>query len=445
MKRRIQTPSPFVNTAYGVDYQALGACGMTYNADNKRAKSPSRRRGATAILRLVRGLTSARARNGIPRRSGNIYRPVLFSNATTKVEMAYDYMGRRFEYKETVSSTLTRHERYLYHGYLQIAALDMLNSSGIKHTIVWDPFEPTATRPLVLQIGANAYYYSFDQVKNVTELFDSAGTLAATYDYGPFGQITSALSVGSSTFDVASNPLTFSSEIHDLTLGLQYYNYRHLNTLDGRWVSRDPIGESGGLNTCDFVGNVPLKSIDTLGLAVPVTISTPVGTSSDTFKRGDNGLEEGWTNPSEDTQVITEGKKIGDYCCDINIKQIEYKPKYGYYIRSDNVDHTIAHELKHIAMWRFFLKWVGLEQTSKRTCRLKNAKATDEICKNKAYAIGKAIVSYTQAEEFGVSRSFDKIDYGVRDVATMQKLFIDKIFPEVISATSKSAKDWTCE
>jgi RHS repeat-associated protein len=172
--------------------------------------------------------------------------------------MAYDYMGRRFEYKETVSGTLTRHERYLYRGYLQIAALDMLNSASVKHTIAWDPSEPTATRPLSLQIGANAYYYAFDQVKNVTELFDSTGALAATYDYSPFGQVVA------STNNV-SNPLTFSSEIHDSSLGLQYYNYRHLNTLDGRWVSRDLIHEEAWENLYGICANNTVKYLDLLG------------------------------------------------------------------------------------------------------------------------------------------------------------------------------------
>jgi RHS repeat-associated protein len=195
-------------------------------------------------------------------------RPILFSNATTKVVMAYDYMGRRFEYKETVNSTLTRHERYLYRGYLQIAALDMLNSISVKHTIIWDPTEPTATRPLALQIGTAAYYYSFDQVKNVTELFDSTGALAATYDYSPFGQITSfqITQSGNNTTTQFSNPLTFSSEIHDSTLGLQYYNYRHLNLLDGRWVNRDPHSEWGGINLYSLLSNGSINHIDKLGL-----------------------------------------------------------------------------------------------------------------------------------------------------------------------------------
>ena len=222
-------------------------------------------------------------------------RPVLFSNATTVVEMGYDYMGRRFEYKETFNNTLTRHERYLYRGYLQIAALDPITQSSnnaIRHCIIWDPTEPTATRPLALQVGTAAYYYSFDQLKNVTELFDSTSAIAATYEYSPFGQITSALSFGSTMFDVRYNPLTFSSEVHDSTLGLQYYNYRHLNVLDGWWVNRDAILDISFVRTQIrmsllpvlsqaeitlenekvFVKNDPVSNGDTLGLLKCTTI-----------------------------------------------------------------------------------------------------------------------------------------------------------------------------
>jgi RHS repeat-associated protein len=186
-------------------------------------------------------------------------RPVLFSNETTVVSMVYDYMGRRSEYKETVNNTLTRHERYLYRGYLQIAALDMLNSASVKHTIVWDPSEPVATRPLALQIGTVACYYSFDQVKNVTELFDSAGAIAATYDYSPFGQLVASTGT-------ISNPITFSSEIYDSTLGLQYYNYRHLNLLDGRWLNRDPLTQYENDNLYCCAANNCIDQFDIFGL-----------------------------------------------------------------------------------------------------------------------------------------------------------------------------------
>ena len=67
----------------------------------------------------------------------------------------------------------------------------------------WDPTEPIATRPL----------FSTDNPFR----FPSPGGL---------GRI-------------------FSSEYHDDTLGLVYYNYRHYNPIDGRWINRDPIEKVG--------------------------------------------------------------------------------------------------------------------------------------------------------------------------------------------------------
>ena len=77
--------------------------------------------------------------------------------------------------------------------------------------------------------------------------------IAAHYDYAPFGAIIRAISasaVADNTFTTA-NPFRFpspnglgcifSSEYHDDTLGLVYYNYRHYNPIDGRWISRDPM------------------------------------------------------------------------------------------------------------------------------------------------------------------------------------------------------------
>lgn len=44
------------------------------------------------------------------------------------------------------------------------------------------------------------------------------------------------------------------------------YQYRHYDPATGRWPSRDPIAERGGINLYGFVGNDPLRNIDILGL-----------------------------------------------------------------------------------------------------------------------------------------------------------------------------------
>ena len=87
--------------------------------------------------------------------------------------------------KVTQNGTVTSHERYLYRGYLQIAALDMLDNRNVLRTLLWDPLEPVATRPLALAQDASLYCYGVDFNKNVSEVFDREGAVAATYDYSP--------------------------------------------------------------------------------------------------------------------------------------------------------------------------------------------------------------------------------------------------------------------
>jgi len=49
--------------------------------------------------------------------------------------------------------------------------------------------------------------------------------------------------------------------------GLYYYGFRYLDPVTGRWPSRDPIAERGGLNLYGFVGNNGVNQWDRLGLA----------------------------------------------------------------------------------------------------------------------------------------------------------------------------------
>jgi uncharacterized protein RhaS with RHS repeats len=46
-----------------------------------------------------------------------------------------------------------------------------------------------------------------------------------------------------------------------------YYGYRYYSPEMGRWLSRDPIAEQGGINLYGMVGNDPVNRTDYLGLA----------------------------------------------------------------------------------------------------------------------------------------------------------------------------------
>jgi len=52
---------------------------------------------------------------------------------------------------------------------------------------------------------------------------------------------------------------------HDFPAGVAYYGYRYYDPVTGRWPSRDPIEESGGINLYGFVGNNGVAHVDILG------------------------------------------------------------------------------------------------------------------------------------------------------------------------------------
>jgi RHS repeat-associated protein len=85
--------------------------------------------------------------------------------------------------------------------------------------------------------------------------------VAASYEYDPFGQTVKA--VGESA---SQNPIRFSSKYAEQETGLLYYGYRFYSPQTGRWISKDPSGEGGGINLYGFLGNNGVSKIDLLGL-----------------------------------------------------------------------------------------------------------------------------------------------------------------------------------
>jgi RHS repeat-associated protein len=103
---------------------------------------------------------------------------------------------------------------------------------------------------------------SYDGNGNILSAIDASnGTVAATYEYGPFGEPLRATGPAA-----AANPFRFSTKYSDAETGLLYYGYRYYSTSLRRWLSRDPIQERGGVNLYGMVGNNPVSHWDKLGL-----------------------------------------------------------------------------------------------------------------------------------------------------------------------------------
>ncbi|MDB6066116.1 MAG: repeat protein [Pedosphaera sp.] len=104
--------------------------------------------------------------------------------------------------------------------------------------------------------GQTAFYHA-DGNGNITAMINAQQFPVARYLYDPFGNI---LSLSGPLAE--ANLYRFSSKEYHPNSGLVCYLYRFYDPNLQRWINRDPIGESGGINLYNFVGNNPSCIID---------------------------------------------------------------------------------------------------------------------------------------------------------------------------------------
>src|SRR5690606_20285317 len=98
------------------------------------------------------------------------------------------------------------------------------------------------------------------------------------------------------------------TKYYDDGSGLYYYGYRFYSPGLGKWINRDPIAESGGLNLYGFVGNGSVNAIDPYGLVASVVINpgnkitiyvpiqyTGAGATAKMKEIFDKGIEKQWS------------------------------------------------------------------------------------------------------------------------------------------------------
>ncbi len=118
---------------------------------------------------------------------------------------------------------------------------------------------------LAVSLGSNGTHFAcFDGNGNVAALVSADGTgLSAVYEYDPFGNTLRATGPAAE-----ANSLRFSTQFADDVTRRVKYLYRDYDGGMGRWTSRDPIGEDGGLNIFVFVKSNPINSSDMFGLKI---------------------------------------------------------------------------------------------------------------------------------------------------------------------------------
>ncbi|MBP4047302.1 RHS repeat-associated core domain-containing protein [Chromobacterium violaceum] len=125
-----------------------------------------------------------------------------------------------------------------------------------------DPLRQPAPEP---EAPKAVYYYHTDHLGTPQALTDEQGLLALEMDYQAWGQAREVIADAAGKAGIR-NPFRFQGQYHDDESGLHYNRHRYYDPEIGRFISRDPIGLVGGINTHSYTLN-PVIWIDPLGLS----------------------------------------------------------------------------------------------------------------------------------------------------------------------------------
>ncbi len=230
-----------------------------------------------------------------------------------KVELTYDYLGRRvqrlvYEHNGTNWGYPTT-TKFLYNGRLMLVELD--GSDDVVRTYTWGldlaglhtanggPGRrgyPTSGGFLQAAGGiggllavydageADGYVYFHDANGNVGQVVAwengyggangddwHADRLVGRYEYSPFGEVVGPDDDADGDWRddagafATDNPFRFSTKWHDDAIGVVDFGARMYSATLGRFLNRDPIAEAGGVNLYAFAANNPVNYVDPFG------------------------------------------------------------------------------------------------------------------------------------------------------------------------------------
>ncbi len=178
-------------------------------------------------------------------------RLVVVNQGTKRSEFTYDGAGRRVRIVEKDGAAVLSDHRFVWLG------ATIAERRNAADDVVQIRFLGVGEME-----GTTKRYYARDHLGSVREVVDQGGGVLVRYEYSAFGE---RLRVGGSaaTYECAFG---YTGHVHHAPTGMALTWFRAYDPKTGRWLSRDPIEEQGGINLYAYVENNPIQLVDPLGL-----------------------------------------------------------------------------------------------------------------------------------------------------------------------------------
>ena len=175
---------------------------------------------------------------------------INYTGTTQRSEFSYDGLNRCVKIVEKTGTTVNSTRKIVWCG---TEKCEYRNASNAIQFQLYSQGQYQSATP---------YFYMRDHLGSIREMVNGSGTVVARYDYDSWGRSTTVIGTNKPDFN-------FTGLYQHAKSGLDLAAYRAYDPDLGRWLSRDPIGEKGGLNLYEYVNNDPMRWTDPLGLFLP--------------------------------------------------------------------------------------------------------------------------------------------------------------------------------